>query len=114
MLQYVDISYGVDLPNDYQDEIAMMSLSQIVDTIQLDSFTPTATSEASTIEIFDIVQTRPISNLFNEDVSLTDDVLEGTVSSIVVVSDFVDSPNSFDVFSSLSSTLMMYLLILHI
>ena len=27
LLQHLDISDGVDLPNDYQDEIAMMSLS---------------------------------------------------------------------------------------
>ena len=33
LLQHVDISDGVDLPDDYQDEIAMISLSQIVDTI---------------------------------------------------------------------------------
>lgn len=33
LLQHVDISNGVNLPDDYQDEIAMISLSQIVDTI---------------------------------------------------------------------------------
>ena len=91
LLQHVDISDEVDLLDDYQDEIAMMSLSQTIDTIQLDSSTPTATSKAFTIEIFNIVQTGPISDLFDADVSLIDDVLEGTISPMVVVFNFVDS-----------------------
>ena len=92
----------------------MISLSQIVDTIQLDFAIPFTTSKTSTVNISDIVQIGPISYLFDVDVSLTDDVLEGTISLMVVVSDFVGSPISFMYFRDLSLVLTMYLLILHI
>ncbi|KAL6334514.1 hypothetical protein AAG906_018003 [Vitis piasezkii] len=76
---------------------------------KLDSATPATTSKTSTVNISDIVQTRPILDLFDVDVSLTDDVLEGTISLMVVVSDFVGSPHFFYVFSGFVSSVDDYL-----
>ena len=81
----------------------MISLSQIVDTIQLDFAIPVTTSKTSTVNISDIVQIGPISYLFDVNVYLTDEVLEGTISLMVVVSDFVGSPHFFYVFSGFVS-----------
>ena len=52
---FMGVSDGVFLPDDYQDEIAMMRLSQMTDTTQPDS--AVAFDETPAVEVSDVVQT---------------------------------------------------------
>ena len=93
---FMGVSDGVFLPDDYQDEIAMMSLSQMTDTTQPDS--DVAFDETPAVEVSDVVQTDSTPEMLYVDVALADAFMfEGAVSPTVVVSDSVDSPLSFDV-----------------
>ena len=101
-LLFMDVSDGVFLPDDYQDEIAMMSLSQMTDTTQPDS--AVAFDETPAVEVFDVVQTDSTPEMLCVDVALVDAFMfEGAVSLMVVVFDSVDSPLSFDVLSGFVS-----------
>ena len=78
-------------PDDYQDEIAMMSLSQMTDTTQPDY--AAAFDETPAIEVSDVVQIDSTPEMLCVDVALADAFMfEGAVSPTVVVSDSVDSP----------------------
>ena len=99
---FMGVFDGVFLPDDYQDEIAMMSLSQMTDTTQPDS--AVAFDETPAVVVSDVVQTDSTSEMLCVDVALADAFMfEGAVSSTVVVSDSVDSPLSFDVLSGFVS-----------
>ena len=101
-LLFMGVSDGVFLPDDYQDEISMMSLSQMTDTTQLDSVV--AFDETPAVKVSDVVQTDPTLEMLCVDVALADAFMcEGVVSPTVVVSDSVDSPLSFDVLSGFVS-----------
>ena len=95
---FMGVSDGVFLTDDYQDEISMMSLSQMTDTTQPDYVV--AFDETPGVEVSDVVQTDSTPEMLCVDVALTDAFMfEGAVSPMVVVSDSVDSPLSFDVIS---------------
>ena len=99
---FMGMSDGVFLPDDYQDEIAMMSLSQMTDTTQPDS--AVSFDETPVVEVFDVVQTNSTPEMLCVAVALADAFMfEGVVSLMVVVSDSVDSPLSFDVLSGFVS-----------
>ena len=96
------MSDGVFLPDDYQDEIAMMSLSQMIDTTQPDS--AVAFDETPAVEVSDVVQTDSTLEVLCVDVALADAFMfKGAVSPTVVVSDSMDSPLSFYVLSGFVS-----------
>ena len=96
------VSDGVFLPDDYQDEIAMISLGQMTDTTQPNS--AVAFDETSVVEVSDVVKTDSTPEMLCVDVALVDAFMfEGVVSPTVVVSDSVDSPLSFDVLSGFVS-----------
>ena len=101
-LLFMGVSDGVFLPDDYQDEIAMMSLIQMTDTTQPDS--AVAFDETPAVEVSDVVQIDSTPEMFCVDVALDDAFMfEGAVSPTVVVSDSMDSPLSFDVLSGFVS-----------
>ena len=99
---FMGLSDRVFLPDDYQDEIAMMSVSQMTDATQPDSVV--AFDETPAVEVSDVVQIDSTPEMFCVDVALTDAFMfEGAVSPTVVVSDSVDSPLYFDVLSGFVS-----------
>ena len=101
-LLFMGVSDGFFLPDDYQDEIAMMSLSQMTDTTQPDS--AFAFDETPAVEVSDVVQIDSTPEMLCVDVALVDAfVFEGAVSPTVVVSYSMDSPLSFDVLSGFVS-----------
>ena len=55
---FMGMSDGVFLPDDYQDEISMMSLSQMTDTTQPDS--AVAFDETLAVEVSDVVRLIPL------------------------------------------------------
>ena len=80
----------------------MMSLSQMTDTTQPDS--AVAFDETPAVEVSDVVQTDSTPEMLCVDVALANAFMfEGAVSPMVVVSDSVDSPLSFDVLSGFVS-----------
>ena len=99
---FMGVSDGVFLPDDYQDEITMISLSQMTDTTQPNS--AVAFDETPVVEVSDVVQTDSTPEMLCVDVALVDAFMfDGVVSPTVVVSDSVDSPLSFDVLSGFVS-----------
>ena len=99
---FMGVSDGVFLPDDYQDEIAMMSLSQMTDTTQPDS--AIAFDETPTVEVSNVVQIDSTPEMLCVDVALADAFMfEGAVSPTVVVSDSMGSPLSFNVLSGFVS-----------
>ena len=80
----------------------MMSLIQMTDDTHPDSVV--AFDETPVVEVSDVVQIDSTPEMFCVDVGLTDAFMfEGAVSPMVVVSDSMDSPLSFDVLSGFVS-----------
>ena len=92
-----------DAPHDeYIDEMLALSLSQIEETVQPGLASSFDLFGVSTIELVDESLTAPAPELV-EDVIAFDDWIDGPVGLVDGVSDFVDSPLSFDVMSGFVS-----------
>ena len=84
------------------DEMLALILSQIEEIVQPELTSPFNLFGVSFIEIAEEIQTAPAPEIA-EDIIAVDDFLDGPISLVEGVSDFVDSPLSFDVLSGFIS-----------
>ena len=106
-IKIVDMIDGVIPRDEYSDEMLMVDMSQITDDVQPTTVSPLNLFGVLAIEIVEDVQLVPALGLLIV-VALDDDVFEGVTSPVVVESEHVDPPLSFDVLSDLFPILMMY------
>ena len=97
-----DIVDGVVPHDGYIDEMLAMSMSQIEEKVQPELTSPFNLFGVSFIEIVEEIQTAPAPEIA-EDVIAVGDLFDGLVGLVEGVSDFVDSPLSFDVLSGFVS-----------
>ena len=93
-----DMTDGVVPRDEYHDEMDMLGISQFLDTVQREPFSPLELFGVSVIEIAEEDQTVPAPEL-SAFVIPTVDMYEGTVGPIEGASDSVDPPLSFDILS---------------
>nr|CAN68856.1 hypothetical protein VITISV_011242 [Vitis vinifera] len=84
------------LHDEYSDKMLVIDMSQITDDVQLKTVSPLDLFGVLAIEMVKNVQLIPTPGLLI-DVVHNDDVFEGIISPIVVESEHVDPPFSFDV-----------------
>ena len=82
--------------DDYSDKMLVVDMSQITDDVQLETVSPLDLFGVLDIEMVKDVQLIPTPRLLT-DVVHDDDVFEGVISPVVVESEHVDPPFSFDV-----------------
>ena len=97
-----DIVEGVAPHDEYIDEMLALSLSQIEETVQLRLASSFDIFGVSAIELADESLTAPAPEPA-EDIIVFDDLIDSHVGTTKGVSDFVDSPLSFDVLSGFVS-----------
>ena len=91
------------VPHDeYIEEMLAMSMSQIEEIVQPGLASPFDLFGVSVIEVAEEIQTAPALES-TEDVIVVDDLFDGPIGLVEEVSNFVDSPLSFDVFSGFVS-----------
>ena len=89
----------MELPHDeYHDEMDMMGISQFLDAVQRESFSPLELFGVSIIKIAEEDQTVPAPKL-PVFVVPTTDMYESTIGLVEGVSHFMDPPLSFDILS---------------
>ena len=84
------------LHDEYSDKMLVVNMSQITDDVQLETVSLLNLFGVLAIEMVKNVQLIPTPGLLN-DVVHDDDVFEGIISPIMVESEHVDPPFSFDV-----------------
>ena len=84
------------------DEMLALILSQIEEIVQPELTSPFNLFGVSFIKIAEEIQTAPAPEIA-EDIIVVDDFLDGPIGLVEGVSDFVDSPLSFDVLSGFIS-----------
>ena len=89
---------GVVPHDDYCDEMDMLGISQFLDAVQREPFSPLELFGASIIKIDEEDQTVPTIEL-SAFVVPTIDVYEGTIGPVEEVSDSMDPHLSFDILS---------------
>ena len=97
-----DIVDGVVPCDEYVDEILAMSLSQIEKVVQLELASLFDLFGVSVIKIAEEILAAPAPESV-EDAIAVDDLFDSSVGLVEEVSDFVDSPFSFDVLSGFVS-----------
>ncbi|RVW25048.1 Transposon Tf2-2 polyprotein [Vitis vinifera] len=93
-----DMTDGVVPHDEYHDEMDMLGISQFLDIVQCEPFSPLELFGVSVIEITEKDQTVPAPEL-SAFVIPTIDMYEDTVGPIEGASDSVDPPLSFDILS---------------
>ena len=89
----------MELPHDeYHDEMDMMGISQFLDAVQRESFSPLELFGVSIIKIAEEDQTVPAPKL-PVFVVPTTDMYESTIGLVEGASHFMDPPLSFDILS---------------
>ena len=102
---FVEISNIVDgaVPQDeYIDEMLAMSLSPIEERVHPGLTSPFDLFGVSFIEIIEEIQTAPALGIAKDAIAAAD-LIDGPAGLVDGVSDFVDSPLSFDVLSGFVS-----------
>ena len=93
---------GVVPHDEYRDEMDMMSMSQITEMVQLEPTSPFDLFGVFAIKVAEEIQTVLALELM-EDITVGDDLFEGTFSSIKGAPNFVDPRLSFDILSGFIS-----------
>ena len=97
-----DIVYGVVPHDEYVDEMFVMSLSQIDEIVQPELTLAFDLFGVSVIEIAKEILAAPAQESVDNAI-VVGDLFDGPVGLVEGVSDFVDSPMSFDVISGFVS-----------
>ncbi|XP_010650381.1 uncharacterized protein LOC100855002 [Vitis vinifera] len=97
-----DIVDGAGPHDEYIDEMLAMSLSPIEERVHPGLTSPFDLFGVSFIEIVEEIQTAPTPEITKDAIAVVD-LIDGPVGLIEGVSDFVDSPLSFDVLSGFVS-----------
>ncbi|RVW24537.1 hypothetical protein CK203_090895 [Vitis vinifera] len=97
-----DIVDGAVPHDEYVDEMLAVSLSQIEEIALSRLVSPFDLFGMSVLKVVEEIQTAPASKIA-EDLIVVDDLLDGPIGLVEGVSDFVDSPLSFDVLSGFVS-----------
>ncbi|RVW45818.1 hypothetical protein CK203_086297 [Vitis vinifera] len=98
VIEPADIIDGVVLHDEYHDEMDILGISQFLDVVQREPFSPLELFGVSVIKIADEDWTVPAHELPTFVVP-TIDMYEGTIGPIERTSDFVDPSLSFDILS---------------
>ena len=97
-----DIVDGAVPHDEYIDEMLAMSMGQIEERVQPELTSPFDFFGVSFIEIVEEIQTAPAPEIAEEAIAVVD-LIDGHVGLVEGVSNFVDSPLSFDVLSGFVS-----------
>ena len=98
VIEPADMIDGVVLHDEYHDEMDILGISQFLDVVQREPFSPLELFGVSVIKIADEDWTVPAHELPTFVVP-TIDMYEGTIGPIERTSDFVDPSLSFDILS---------------
>ena len=97
-----DIMDGAGPHDEYIDEMLAMSLNPIEEKVHPGLTSPFDLFGVSFIEIVEEIQTAPALEITKDAIAVVD-LIDGPVGLVEGVSDFVDSPLSFDVLSGFVS-----------
>ena len=110
VIEPTDMINGVVPHDEYRDEMDMLGISQFLDAVQHEPFSPLEFFGVFVIEIaeeYQIVPTLELSTF----VVPTIDMYEGTISLVEGASDSVDPPFHLTLYRDLSPALTMFLMI---
>ena len=102
LVEVGDVVDGAAPHDEYIDEMLALNLSQIEETIQPGLTSPFDLFGVSFIEIIEEIQTAPALGIAKDAIAAAD-LIDGPAGLVDGVSDFVDSPLSFDVLSGFVS-----------
>ena len=100
--EIADMIDGAILRDKYSNEMLMVDMSQITNDVQPETTSPLYLFGVLVIEMVGDVQFVPVPGLLTT-IAYGDDVCEGVNSPVVVESEHVDPPLSFDVLSGFVS-----------